>query len=133
MVPFTLTAWNTRSLIFERFQYCRKFGYDVLAITELWCNQARFQTKNTMFTTSSPIILTKGPRKGERRFPEDKAAGVGILLSSRARQKLPSFGSEGERVCWVRLEGPTCNIFIVAAHVPHRDRVKPSQDDPKHV
>ena len=39
------------------------------------------------------------------------------------------FGSEGERVCWVRLKGPTCNIFIVAVYMPHRGRIQPSQDD----
>ena len=101
----------------------------MLAITELWRAQPKYQTKSTVFTTSSPIIITKGPRKGQRRFEEDRAAGVGIILSKRAKSKLLSFGSQGERVCWVRLEGPTCNLFIIAVYLPHRGRVCPSQDD----
>ena len=125
----TMATWNTRSLTFERLQYCKTLGYDILAITELWRRQKRYQTKSTAFITSTPIILTKGPNKGKRRFPDDKAAGVGILLSSRARQKLESFGSEGERICWARLKGPTCHLFIIAVYLPHRGRTMPSQDD----
>ena len=63
------------------------------------------------------------------RFPKDKAAGVGILLSKRMQKKLMGLGSEGERVCWVRLKGPTCNIFVVAAYMSHRGRTQPRQDD----
>ena len=40
-----------------------------------------------------------------------------------------SFGSVGERVCWVRLRGPVCNLFVVTTYMPHRGRVCPSQDD----
>ena len=125
----SMATWNTRSLTFERFQYCKNLGYDVLAITELWRNQSRFQTKSTRFIISTPKIQTKGPDKGKIRFPKDKAAGVGILLSPRAQQKLLSFGSEGERVCWVRLKGPVCNLFTIAVYLPHRGRVQPNQDD----
>ena len=125
----SLATWNTRSLTFERFQFCKNLGYDVLAITELWRNQTKFQMKNKRFTTSSPKLQTRGINKGKPRFPKDKAAGVGILLSTRARKKLLSFGSEGERVCWVRLEGPVCNLFIIAVYLPHRGRVQPNQDD----
>ena len=109
-------TWNCRGLTFQRFRYCQSLGYDVLALTELWRGQHKYETKSTKFTTSSPIIIKKGPRKGQKRFPDDKAAGVGILLSSRARRKLLSFGSEGERVCYVRLEGPVCNLFLIAAY-----------------
>ena len=63
------------------------------------------------------------------RYPKDKPAGVGILLSARAQRKLLSFGSEGERICWVRLKGPVCNLFIIAIYLPHRGRVQPNQDD----
>ena len=66
------------------------------------------------------------------RFPNDKAAGVAIMLSKRAQQKVQDFGSEGERVCYVRLKGPTTNLFIIAAYIPHRARVAPCQDDTLH-
>lgn len=32
-------------------------------------------------------------------------------------------------VSYVRIEGPVCSLFIVAAYLPHRDRVAPCQDD----
>ena len=125
-----MTTWNTRSLTFERFRYCVNLGYDVvLAITELWRNQHKYQTKSTKFTTSSPKLQTESPDKGKIRFPTDRAAGVGILLSSAAQRKLMCFGSEGERICWVRLKGPVCNLFVVAVYLPHRGRVQPCQDD----
>ena len=34
-----------------------------------------------------------------------------------------------ERICWVRLRGPACNLFVVAVYVPHDSRVKPSRTD----
>ena len=83
----TFATWNTRSLTYERMQYCRDLGYDVLAITELWRNQARYQTRSKSFIASEPTVIAKGPRQGEVRYPEDKAAGVGILLSDRLTKK----------------------------------------------
>ena len=82
-----LATWNPRSLTFERFNYCQKLNYDVLVLTELWRGQGRFQTEGHRFTTSSPKLTTKGPRKGLPRSPEDRAAGVGILLYPRMRAK----------------------------------------------
>ena len=32
-------------------------------------------------------------------------------------------------MCWVRLKGPICHMFIIAVYMPHRGRVNPSQDD----
>ena len=125
----SMATWNTRSLTFERLQYCKKLGFDILALTELWRNQTKYLSKSVRFTTSSPKLNTKGPNKGEMRFPKDKAAGVGILLSVRAQNKLMDFGSEGERVCYVRLKGPVCNLFVIAVYLPHRGRVQPNQDD----
>ena len=63
---FTMATWNTRSLTFERLQYCKSLDYDVLAITELWRRQHLYQCKSTQFTTSSPIIHTKGPNKSKK-------------------------------------------------------------------
>ena len=70
-----------------------------------------------------------GPNEGKSRYPNDPAAGVGILLSPRLTKKVHSFGSHGERICWVRIKGPVCNLYIVAVYLPHRGRVMPSQDD----
>ena len=71
----------------------------------------------------------KVSRKGKKRYPDDKAAGVSILLSDRMVAKVMSFGSKGERVCWVRLYDPVCNLFIIVVYLPHRGRMCPSQDD----
>ena len=122
---FRIATWNTRSLTFERFEYCKSLRYDVLAITELWRKQQQFQTRDKSFI----IAEARTGEDGEKRFPKDKAAGVGILLSKAATQKVLTFGSEGERVCYVRLEGPVCNLFIVATYMSHRVRVSPGQDD----
>ena len=46
----TMTTWNTRSLTFERFEYCKSLKYDVIALTELWRTQDKFQTKSKHFT-----------------------------------------------------------------------------------
>ena len=51
------------------------------------------------------------------------------MLSPRMAKKVEKFGSEGERVVWVRLRGPTCNLFVIAVYLSHRGRVSPSQDD----
>ena len=73
--------------------------------------------------------IKKGPNKGKPRFPNDRAAGVGILLSWRMQLKVLSFGSESERCCWVRLRGPVCNLFVIATYISHRGRVSPAQGD----
>ena len=50
------------------------------------------------------------------------------MLSEAAQAKVLSFGAIGERCCFVRLEGPVCNLLIVATYMPHRGRVSPDQD-----
>ena len=110
----------------ERFDYCKSLGYDVLAVTELWRTQNKFQTSDKGFIVGEAKI---DKETEEPRFPKDKAAGVGIILSQAAQQKVLSFGSVGERVCFVRLKGPVCNLFIVATYFPHRGRVCPGQGD----
>ena len=124
-----ITTWNTRSLTYERFQYYNSLQYDILAITELWRNQSKFQTRSKKIIVSAPKTISKGPKKGKIRFPEDKAAGVGLLLSSRIANKVTAFGSEGERICWVWIRGPLCHLFVIAIYLPHRGRTLLSQDD----
>jgi hypothetical protein len=110
----------------ERFAYCKSLNYDVLAVTELWRTQEKFQTKFKTFIVGEAKI---DKETEEKRFPRDKAAGVGIILSEAARAKVLAFGSTGERSCYVRLQGPVCNLFFVATYLPHRGRVCPDQDD----
>ena len=127
-----IATWNCRSLTKNRISYCESLRYDVLVLTELWRNQSKHQRKDRSFTISEPILIKKGPRKGQKRFPDDRAAGVAILLSDTAEKQVESFGSEGERVCWVRLRGPICHLFIIGVYMPHRARTTPKQGDTMH-
>ena len=105
--------------------YCKSLQYDVLAVTELWRTQQKFQDSSKAFIVGEAKMDTEG----NKRFPKDRAAGVGIILSKAAQQKVMTFGSTGERVCYVRLAGPVCNLFIVASYLPHRGRASPNQED----
>ena len=55
----SIATWNTRSLTFERFKYCRSLQYDILAITELWRNQTN---SGRRARTSSPASLRRSPK-----------------------------------------------------------------------
>ena len=110
--------WNTRSLTCERFEYCKSLKYDILALTELWRNQAKYQNRSKQFIVSEPKIIKKGPRKGQPRFPDDRAAGVAIMFSAAAQKKVLAFGSEGERICWVRLRGPSYLLSVRDRNLP---------------
>ena len=122
---FTIAEWNPRSLTFQRFQYAKELGYDVLVLPELWRNASKF-TDGTLTWTHSKAQLDKD---GNRKFPLDRAAGVGILLSDRARAKCLAHGSPCERITWVRLKGPVTNLFIIGCYMPHRARSNPSQQN----
>ena len=122
----SMATWNTRSMTTERYDYCRNMGYDVLAVTELWRKQDKFTNRSNEFTVSA----TARDKFGNLRNEKDPAAGVGIILSPRAQKKFMGAGNnDSERICWVRLRGPACNLFIVAVYMPHSKRVQPAQID----
>ena len=112
---FSASAWNPRSLTKERFEYAVSLGYDILALPELWRRQSEFQTSTKQFIVSELIIRKKGPKKGQTLYPNDRAAGVGILLSPRMQKKVNSFDSRGERMCWVlgKTKGPGPSLQFV--------------------
>ena len=124
-----MATWNSRSLTLERFKYCQQLGYDVLALTELWNNKEKWtiHSKNPISWTYSQPALDKETK--QPLFPNDPAAGVGILLSTRVSKNYLGHGSPCNRICWVRLKGPTTNLFIIAVYLPHKARIKPSQSD----
>ena len=49
-----IAAWNCRSLTFERFEFCKSLKYDILALTELWNNQGKFQNRTKQLIVSKP-------------------------------------------------------------------------------
>ena len=75
----------------------------MFAVTELWRTQEKFQTNSKAFIVGEARIDSETETI---RYPNDKAAGVGIILSEAAQAKVLSFGSTSERCCFVRLEGP---------------------------
>ena len=120
---FTTAVWNPRSLTFQRFQYAKELGIDVLVLPELWRNTNKFTDGTLSWTHSMPTM----DKEGNLKFPNDKAAGVGILLSDRARAKCLAHGSPSERITWVRIKGPVTNLFIIGCYMPHRARSNPTQ------
>ena len=98
----------------ERFEYCQNMVYDILAVTELWRSQEKYTNRSNEFTTSATVRDKDGNLVNDK----DPAAGVGILLSQRAQAKVLGTGNNGnERICWVRLKGPACNLFVVAVYL----------------
>ena len=120
----TMATWNTRSLSFERFLYCQNLGFDILAVTELWRSARKFTNDTVSFTCSKPRL---NAITGDPVYPDDRAAGVGILLSERAKQKYMRHGSPCERIACVRLKGPVTNLFVIAVYMSHRVRINPCQ------
>ena len=122
----SFATWNTRSLSFERFNYCKNLGYDILALTELWHNASKYADGSVRWTYSQPAM---NKITGNPLFPNDPAAGVGIMLSERVARKHMAHGSPCNRITWVRLKGVTSNLFVIAVYLPHRARSKPAQAD----
>ena len=122
----TMATWNTRSMTKERFDYCHRLQYDVLAVTELWNKTPSFAKGTIKWTYGIPAL---DPETKEPVYPKDPAAGTGILLSDRAAAKYMSHGSPCNRISWVRLKGSATNMFIIAVYLPHRARIKPAQSD----
>lgn len=77
-----------------------------------------------MWTHSKPEL-----NQGVPKFPDDRAAGTGILLSPIAMKKVISFGSPCERISWVRLKSPVSNLFTASIYLPHSARTNPSTSD----
>ena len=79
----TMATWNSRSMTKVRFDYCKRMSYDVLAITELWNNAAKFANGTVQWTYGQP----KENKEGDLVYPDDRAGGTGILLSDRVTKK----------------------------------------------
>ena len=108
--------WNPWSYSNERHEYCKSLGYDVLGLGELHNMQDKQHYKGRRWVNSEVAKLD------ETGCSTDKAAGVAILLSNRAADKVLDKDSVGTRIAYVRLKGPMCNIFFIAAYIPHKGR-----------
>ena len=78
--------------------------------TWLTLRTEKFQTSSKQWTCSS----TLKDKHGNVTNKQDPAAGVGILLSQMMLSKVISYdNNKCERLCWVRLKGPSWNIYYV--------------------
>ena len=79
-----MATWNSRSMTQERFAYCKSLKYDVLALTELWRTQQKYQNSSKAFIASEPKIIQKGTRKGEQgRYDFQKTGRQAWAFCSR--------------------------------------------------
>ena len=85
----SMALWNSRSLTYERFYYCKSLQYDVLVLTELWRSAHKFVDGTIRWTHSKARL----DEDGKPIYPKDSPAGVGILLSERAQSKYLGHGS----------------------------------------
>ena len=88
-----------------KLEYCRSLNFDALCLTELWNHQ----------TAEADFVVSTKNRK-------DRAGGVGILLGPKLLPYVVKTGSEGSRIVWVRIRGPTCNLVIVGVYLAHSKR-----------
>ena len=109
-------CWNCWSYSNERHAFCKSLGYDVLALTELHNKQNNPNFCSDLWVPSAQAAVD------EQGKCTDSAAGVAILLSRRMRRHIDKSGHVGTRIAWVRLRGPICPIFFIAAYVPHKYR-----------
>ena len=116
--------WNPWSYSYERHDYCRRLGYDILGLTELHNVQAQKRFSGKTWVHSAPAEIDENGKNA------DPAAGVAIMLSSRMANKMISSGHVGTRIAWARIAGPVCNIFYVVVYIPHKGRTtKPMAKD----
>ena len=94
-------------------------NYDMMALTELWDRPKESWELDIKYPgrvfCSEPTDRT------------DPAAGAAIILSKRMAARLITWKAEGTRFVWVRLEGQFYNILFIAAYIPHKMRVNPTQ------
>ena len=107
----TFSTLNVRSLGCKRadadfyYSYCESLGHDATCLTETWNSQRNFESWNCV--TSE-----------ENNSGKDRAAGVCLLLSNRFASLQLSRGNIGTRGCWVRIQGPVCNLLIIGVYLP---------------
>ena len=107
----TLATLNVRSLGRRRqdsdfyYSYLTSLRHDALGLTEMWNSQRRYDSWTCV--TSETNFSGK-----------DRPAGVCILLSERFASRQLHRGRIGTRGCWVRIQGPVCNLLIICIYLP---------------
>ena len=81
--------WNLWSYSYERHDYCRHLGYDILGLTELHNIQAQKRFQGKTWVHSAPSEIEENGKN------PDPATGVVIMLSNRMVNKMISSGHVG--------------------------------------
>ena len=92
----------------------------------MWSKACKFVDGTVRWTHNKPKLHKV---TGEPVYPDDRAAGVGILLSPHAQQQYMGHDSPCERITRVSLKGPVTNLFVIGVYIPHRARNHPCQED----
>ena len=85
-------SWNSNGMTFNRYEYLKAKGLDVLGLQELHTGQWGNWEGRDFFASESP------PNG-------DSFSGVAIMLSNKAQKRVLSSGKVGSRIVWVRLSG----------------------------
>ena len=107
----TFATLNVRSLGRRRqdadfyYSYLQSLNHDALGLTEMWNSQHRYDSWD---------CVTCEPNNGGG----DRPAGVCIMLSQRFVSRQLHRGRIGTRGCWVRIQGPVCNLLIICIYLP---------------
>ena len=110
--------WNPWSYCNKGHEYVKSLRYDVLGLGELHNKhlEQHYESKRWICSERSKV--------DKQGVDPDPAAGVAILLSSKMVGRILDSGCVGNRVVWVRLAGPVCNLFVVVVYVSHKGRKK---------
>ena len=110
----TVGFWNPWSYCNKRHEYVKSLRFDILGLGELHNKHLEeiYEGRNW--------ICSEQGESDEQGNDPDPAAGVAILLSSKMADRILDSGCVGNRVVWVRLTGPVCNLCVVVVYVPHK-------------
>ena len=110
--PLTFCAYNIAGLGRKgsredtRVNWLKSMHHDVIFIGELQRNHEHLGAEDKLFIPGGFV-----PKA-------DKGAGVGLLLSDRAAQRVDGQGNDGPRVAWVRLKGSFTDLFCIVTYIP---------------
>ena len=105
----TLATLNVRSLGQLRrdsdyhYSYIKGLNHDATGLTEMWNTHTRYESWTCV--TSAPC-------------GDDKPSGVCIILSERFASRQLNRGRIGSRGCWIRVQGPVCNLLLMCVYLP---------------
>ena len=102
---FNIECWNARG--WNDLSY-RDPSLDILGITEM-------HTENSNDDLSGNLLRTQGD-------PNDPAAGVGLLLSNRAKDALIFTNVISPRIIMARFKASKADLTVICVYISHQGR-----------